>query len=135
MAYSKALPCSSWKFICLIFTLSLVLGYGAALRSSMETTATTTKNLKEEEVSRMFSEPSRGDIGEKKEILKDNCATRSMGAVTTTTMDLKEEEASGMFSEPSKYYGEIKQFLRNNWFDMLPKGVPIPPSGPSKRHN
>lgn len=69
--------------MCLIFTFSLVLGYGAAVRS----TATT-----KEEASRMFSEPFR-DIDEKKEILK------------------------------------------GNWFSMLPKGIPVPPSGPSKRHN
>lgn len=77
----------SWNFMCLILTLSLVLGYGAAVRTM---------------------------------------------ATTTTT----KEEASGMFSEPVKdLYGEKNEYLKGNWFNMLPKGVPIPPSAPSKRHN
>ncbi|KAK4357838.1 hypothetical protein RND71_023448 [Anisodus tanguticus] len=44
------------------------------------------------------------------------------------------EESSEMFSEPSRDY-EKKDFLKSNWFHMIPKGVPIPPSTPSDRHN
>ncbi|KAK4357834.1 hypothetical protein RND71_023444 [Anisodus tanguticus] len=44
------------------------------------------------------------------------------------------EESSEMFSEPSRDY-EKKDFLKSNWFHMIPKGVPIPPSAPSDRHN
>ncbi|KAK4376874.1 hypothetical protein RND71_003170 [Anisodus tanguticus] len=85
---SKTLHFSSWKFMCLILTLSLVLGYASTVRS-----------------------------------------------MATTKMKNSKEEASGMFSEPLPDYGEKKEFLKSNWFHMLPKGVPIPPSAPSPRCN
>ncbi|KAK6784732.1 hypothetical protein RDI58_018187 [Solanum bulbocastanum] len=77
---------SSWKFICLILTLSLVLDHGSACPP----TASRMPRRLKEEASRMFSEPSN----EKKEFLKST-----------------------------------------KLFDMLPKGVPIPPSAPSERCN
>ncbi|TMW94161.1 hypothetical protein EJD97_010665 [Solanum chilense] len=84
MAYSTT-NYSSWKFIYLILTLSLVLGYASSMRLS-----------------------------------------------SATTMDSKEEEDFRLFSESSpKKYNEKKEFLMNNLFHMLPKGVPVPPSGPS----
>ncbi|CAN4084563.1 unnamed protein product [Withania somnifera] len=90
MTYSanfKTLYFSLWKFMCLILTLSLVLGYGAACTPSPR------------------SMPRRILI----------------------------EEVSVMFSRPS---AEKKEFLKiSNWLHMLPKGVPIPPSAPSKRCN
>ncbi|TMW81630.1 hypothetical protein EJD97_008597 [Solanum chilense] len=80
---------SSWKFICLILTLCLVLNHGHGTTCPPS--------------------PSR------------------------MPRRLK-EEASRMFSELSD---EKKEFLNStsNRFHMLPKGIPIPPSAPSKRCN
>ncbi|KAK4715643.1 hypothetical protein R3W88_013981 [Solanum pinnatisectum] len=51
-------------------------------------------------------------------------------------MDLKEEEDFRLFSEPSpRNYDEKKEFLKSNLFHMLPRAVPVPPSGPSPIHN
>uniref|UniRef100_M1BHN1 Serine/threonine protein kinase n=1 Tax=Solanum tuberosum TaxID=4113 RepID=M1BHN1_SOLTU len=86
MAYSTT-NYSSWKFMYLILTLSLVLGYASSVR-------------------------------------------------TSSTMNSKEEDAYRLFSEPSpRYYDENKVFQKSNLFRMLPKGIPVPPSGPSRRHN
>ncbi|KAH0645148.1 hypothetical protein KY284_033032 [Solanum tuberosum] len=88
MAYSTT-NYSSWKFMYLILTLSLVLGYASSVRIS-----------------------------------------------SATMTDSKEEDAYRLFSEPSpRYYDEKKMFQKSNLFHMLPKGIPIPPSGPSRRHN
>uniref|UniRef100_M1BHN0 Serine/threonine protein kinase n=1 Tax=Solanum tuberosum TaxID=4113 RepID=M1BHN0_SOLTU len=55
---------------------------------------------------------------------------------TSSTMNSKEEDAYRLFSEPSpRYYDENKVFQKSNLFRMLPKGIPVPPSGPSRRHN
>ncbi|KAG5604185.1 hypothetical protein H5410_025677 [Solanum commersonii] len=86
MAYSTT-NYSSWKFMYLILTLSLVLGYASSVR-------------------------------------------------TSSTMNSKEEETYRLFSEPSpRYHDEKKVFQKSNLFHMLPKGIPVPPSGPSRRHN
>ncbi|KAK4715642.1 hypothetical protein R3W88_013980 [Solanum pinnatisectum] len=54
----------------------------------------------------------------------------------SSTMNSKEEDAYTLFSEPSpRYYDEKKVFQKSNLFHMLPKGIPVPPSGPSRRHN
>ncbi|KAM3269379.1 hypothetical protein P3S67_030261 [Capsicum chacoense] len=74
-------------------------------------------------------------------VLSYGTATRSMAmTTTTTTMNLKEqEEAFRTFSVPNKGdTGEKKEIDvkdKNLFNTMLPKGIPIPPSGPSKRHN
>ncbi|KAK4357674.1 hypothetical protein RND71_023284 [Anisodus tanguticus] len=57
------------------------------------------------------------------------------GSRATTTMKNSKQEASKIFSEPSTNYGGKKEFIKSNWLSMLPKGDPIPPSAPSKRHN
>ncbi|KAM3328232.1 hypothetical protein P3S68_032924 [Capsicum galapagoense] len=74
-------------------------------------------------------------------VLSYGTATRSMAmTTTTTTMNSKEqEEAFRTFSVPNKGdTGEKKEIDvkdKNLFNTMLPKGIPIPPSGPSKRHN
>ncbi|KAF3622584.1 hypothetical protein FXO38_31180 [Capsicum annuum] len=76
-------------------------------------------------------------------VLSYGTATRSMAMTTTTmttTMNSKEqEEAFRTFSVPNKGdTGEKKEIDvkdKNLFNTMLPKGIPIPPSGPSKRHN
>ncbi|KAK4357887.1 hypothetical protein RND71_023497 [Anisodus tanguticus] len=62
-----------------------------------------------------------------------NCKCLSNKCFGAMQKNLK-EESSEMFSEPSRDY-EKKDFLKSNWFHMLPKGVPISPSAPSDRHN
>ncbi|KAI3467154.1 hypothetical protein Pfo_023817 [Paulownia fortunei] len=47
-------------------------------------------------------------------------------------MIIKEDDASVM---ALKYFQEKEKFPHGLYFSKLPKGVPIPPSGPSKRHN
>lgn len=69
-------------------------------------------------------------------VLGYTSAARSMAATKTTKMNSKEKKTSGIFSEPiSRNYNEKKKFVKSKWFQMLPKGVPIPPSEPSPRHN
>ncbi|KAI3452975.1 hypothetical protein Pfo_009638, partial [Paulownia fortunei] len=52
----------------------------------------------------------------------------------TMMMVMKENDVSAM---ALKYFQENKEKLPADglYFTRLPKGVPIPPSGPSKRHN
>lgn len=50
----------------------------------------------------------------------------------------KKEENSRIFSSQvhlKVYKKENSYKIDNLMFTMLPKGIPIPPSGPSKRHN
>ncbi|PHT33504.1 Protein IDA [Capsicum baccatum] len=74
-------------------------------------------------------------------VLSYGTATRSMAMTTTTTMmnSKEKEEAFRTFSVPNKGDTDEKKEIdvkdKNLFNTMLPKGIPIPPSGPSKRHN
>lgn len=60
------------------------------------------------------------------------------GGLCSAARPMREKEDSVMMMNPLevlKIYQEKMQRNRGMVFNVLPKGIPIPPSGPSKRHN
>ncbi|KAL9389441.1 hypothetical protein Peur_018046 [Populus x canadensis] len=65
-------------------------------------------------------------------LLVTSCSATRPGATLMGDKDtLKESENV----KPYRRLYETSFGHRNHVFNFLPKGVPIPPSGPSKRHN
>lgn len=60
------------------------------------------------------------------------------GGLCSAARPMREKKDSEMTMSPLevlKIYQEKMQRNRGMVFNVLPKGIPIPPSGPSKRHN
>ncbi|KAJ6899403.1 hypothetical protein NC652_025769 [Populus alba x Populus x berolinensis] len=66
-------------------------------------------------------------------LLVTSCSATRPGA--TLMGDVKDTLKESENAKPYRRLYETSFGHRNHVFNFLPKGVPVPPSGPSKRHN
>ncbi|KAJ6721072.1 PROTEIN IDA-LIKE 5 [Salix viminalis] len=65
-------------------------------------------------------------------LLVSSCSATRPGATLMGHRDTSKESEN---VKPYRRLYETSFRHRNHIFNFLPKGVPVPPSGPSKRHN